>query len=177
MRLGIYPGKFNPFHWAHFTTAQYALKDAKLDLIFIQPTPNAPTDFTREKVQDYAPLVHRREMVRLGISSAPNMVMSDFEPRFDGVNFTSTMMRHLQFVFSKHEIVLVMGEDEFKILDTWKDGEFIKTFEICSVPRPEPTISSTKVRELIRAKEETLSLIRPEVREYIDKHRLYLQDE
>jgi len=143
---------------------------------------------------------YRLEMTRLAFSSFATV--SDYEIKKEGRSFTVDTLRYLRESFPSDELYMLVGEDMFLSLDSWKaPDEIMKLATIVALRRKggdlrvlegaaedykarysakimiiedEPMeVSSTQIRNLIAAGEDADRLLPEGVSEYIKENNLY----
>src|SRR5688572_1661069 len=127
MRIGLYPGSFNPVHIGHMVIAGYMAEFAGLDEVWMIVSPRNPLKLTHDMLQDY----HRLELVKLAIGDNKKIRASDVEFKLTKPNYTINTIQHLQEKFPSDEFVLILGEDNLPVFDKWKDYESI--LKLCMV--------------------------------------------
>ena len=61
---------------------------------------------------------------------------SDFEFHLPRPSYTANTLRELQKAYPQHEFTLIIGEDNIRIFDQWREKEFIlENFRIFVYPR------------------------------------------
>lgn len=119
MKIGIYPGSFNPVHIGHMVIAGYMAEFADLDEVWMVVSPRNPLKITTDMLQDY----HRLDLVKLAIGDNKKIKASDVEFRLSKPNYTIQTIQHLKEKFPSHDFVLILGEDNLPTFDQWKDYE------------------------------------------------------
>jgi nicotinate-nucleotide adenylyltransferase len=191
MRVGLFGGSFDPVHDAHVALAQTALEQLHLDeLRWI------PVGHPWQKTRRLASAADREAMVRLAIAGEPRFVLDRSELRRRGVSYTLDTVRELAAAAPGDERVLILGQDQYASLHTWRDwrellglvtlaianrpgAELTVTPQIAqvahqTVPLPMMDISSTEVRRRVAAGEPIAGLVPDPVARYIEQRRLYL---
>jgi nicotinate-nucleotide adenylyltransferase len=119
MRIGLYPGSFNPVHIGHMVIAGYMAEFAGLDEIWMVVSPRNPLKQTQDMLQDY----HRLELVKLAIGDNKKIRASDVEFKLSKPSYTIHTVQHLKEKFPGDEFVLIVGEDNLQSFDKWKEHE------------------------------------------------------
>jgi nicotinate-nucleotide adenylyltransferase len=191
MKVGLYFGTFNPIHIGHLIIANHMAEFSDLDQIWMVVTPHNPLKTKNTLLDDYK----RLEMVFQATENYPKIKPSDVEFRLPQPNYTVNTLAHLQEKYPQHEFSLIMGEDNLNSLHKWKNydvilqhhdvyvyprisGESINPeFEIHPkihrIDAPVVEISSTFIRESIKAGKNVRALLPEAVWQYVDYNNLY----
>ena len=189
-RIGLFGGSFDPVHNAHVALARLALDQLKLDEVRWIPV-GQPWQKSRH-LSDGA---DREAMVRLAIAGEPRFVVDRTVLRRRGVSFTLDTVRELAAAEPDAEWVLILGQDQYAGLHTWRDWRELVakvTLAVANRPDAEPAvnaqiaraphqivklpmidISSTDIRRRVAAGEPIAGLVPETVARYIERRRLY----
>ena len=192
-KVGLFGGSFNPPHLAHRALARVARDTLGLDELRWLPA-GAPW---QKPAQDLAPAADRAAMVRLLLAEEPGMQLDERELHRAGPSYTRDTVAELRQEQPGAELWLVIGQDQYANLATWRDAaqwRALVRFAVAArdgqpprpptgwdasnhqrvvLPLPEHPISATRIRQMIAAGQPVSSLVGPEVARYIDQHRLY----
>ncbi len=199
MRIGIYGGTFSPVHVGHVEGAKYARERLELDTILMIPTSISP----HKELPPGTPTPQQRlTMLQLALQGEEGIQVSDLELVRGGVSYTWQTLTALRQQYPRDDFFLIMGDDMFLSIDTWKEphiiyqeatlavlcrgGDWEKAKEKAAtmteqgvrvqlLENPVTEISSTQLRRLLafRCAEDYL----PEgVADYIRKCGLYCRD-
>jgi nicotinate-nucleotide adenylyltransferase len=189
-RIGLFGGTFDPVHNAHVALARLALVELHLDELRW-----VPTGQPWQKARTITPAEHREAMVRLAMEGEPRFVLERCEIERSGPSYTLDTVRDLQAALPGATWYLVIGQDQYAGLHTWKhwqellgrvtlavanrsgvapklDAQVLR-FAHTTVPLPMMDISSTDIRTRVAAGQGIADLVPAEVARYIDRHRLY----
>jgi nicotinate-nucleotide adenylyltransferase len=191
MKIGLYFGTFNPIHMGHLIIANHFAEHTSLEQIWMVVTPHNPLKKKETLLDDY----QRLQLVTLATEDYPKIKASDIEFKLSQPNYTVNTLAHLQDKFPQHEFSLIMGEDNLKSLQKWKNYEVIlQNHEVYVYPRislgaenltfkdnpkihfvtaPIVEISSTFIRGNIKKNKNVQPLLPSKVWEYIDHNNLY----
>ena len=191
MRVGLFGGSFDPVHNAHVALARTALDQLRLDELRWLPV-GQPW----QKARRLASADDREAMVRLAIAGEPRFVLDRSELRRRGVSYTLDTVRELVAAAPDDERVLILGQDQYASLHTWRDWRELLglvTLAIANRPGavltvnpqiarvahqtvllPMMDISSTEVRRRVAAGESIADLVPEAVAGYIEQRRLYV---
>ncbi len=189
-RVGLFGGSFDPVHNAHVALARLALEQLQLDEVRWIPA-GQPWQKTRVLTSG----ADREAMVRLAVAGESRFVVDRSELRRRGVSYTLDTVRELAAAEPGTEWVLILGQDQYVSLHTWRDWRELVamvTLAIATRPDAQPAandqiakvphhmvnlpmmdISSTEVRRRVAAGESIATLVPPAVASYIERRQLY----
>lgn len=186
-RIGIYGGSFDPIHLGHLIIAQTFVEQCFLDKCYLVPTKVSP--FKTDSVSFFSD-VDRLKMLELSIANNPKFELSTFEINNPEVSYTINTVNHFKHNFPTSELYMLIGFDQAINFDKWKDYEKIRAlakvvvaqryslsepgqnnlktnFEFILLDNPLIEISSTLIRDKIKAKKSIRYLVTDEVWNYI----------
>lgn len=191
MKIGLFFGTFNPIHVGHLIIANHMAEHSDLDQIWMVITPHSPFKEKASLLSDY----DRLHMVHLATEGYDKIHPSDIEFKLPQPNYTVHTLAHLSEKFPQHEFALIMGEDNLKSLPKWKNYEMIvEHYPLYVYPRiseyetpeslethpnikkiqaPIVELSSTFIRNNIKAGKNIQPMLAPKVWEYIDHNLFY----
>lgn len=191
MKIGLYFGTFNPIHIGHLIIANHLLENSNLDEVWMVVTPHNPHKRKASLLEDY----HRLHMIHLATETYDKIKPSDIEFKLPQPNYTINTLVHLKEKFPKNDFCLIMGEDNLKSLNRWKNYEMIlKDYTIYVYPRisefeipeefvnhpkihkvdaPIIELSSTFIRNSIKEGKNIRPMLSDKVWEYIDHNLFY----
>ncbi len=190
MRIGLFGGSFDPVHNAHVALAQTALDHLQLDEVRWIPA-GQPWQKTRR----LAPAADREAMVALAIQAEPRFTLERCELQRSGANYTLDTVRELQAAQPGAQWFLIIGQDQYAGLHTWRDWHELLGLVTLAVAKrpgaPAPSnpdvmrvahrevalpmmdISSTDIRQRIAEGRGFTGMVPAAVARYIDQHHLY----
>lgn len=197
-RVGLFGGTFDPVHTAHVALAHAALNAFDLDEVRWIPT-GQPWQKLLPGGWTITDAKHREAMVRLAIEGEPRFKLDRIEIERSGPSYTLDTVRALVAAEPGTEWVLIIGQDQYAGLHTWRDWPVllglvtlavanrpgpvrqpdpeVQAFAHKAVPLPMLDISSTAIRDDVAAAQDitrlVLPLVPPSVARYIESHRLY----
>lgn len=155
MKIALYLGSFNPFHNGHLECIKCALDDFKMDKVVIVPTMQNP--WKKEKVLDIderSDIIVRTLLYNYFKHEGPvhiNLIEKELIPPY----YSYATLHALKNKYCNDEVFVLCGEDTIKDIPNWMHGGVIlQDYNFLIVDRPENSISSTKIRELVRNKED-----------------------
>lgn len=201
MRIGIYGGSFNPVHLGHKHLADTMCEKLRLDKCIIMPAFVSP--FKTDKKSSVT-AQDRFRMCELAFSEEMYEV-SDLEIAKNETSYTVNTLTALKEQYPDDELFLIIGSDMLLSFDRWyRWQDILKLATLCAVSRCDDdplqeledfaethlrkegnvlilpfsplVVSSTLLREKIRNKEDTSAFLHTAVKDYIDKHNLYIEE-
>ena len=196
MRIGILGGTFNPPHLGHLICAQEAYLQLGLDRVTLIPARIPP----HKPVEEEPGPEHRLEFCRLAVQWDDRFDVSDLEIARKGPSYTVDTLEELHSSAPEHELFLIVGGDIAAGLPSWREPERVLSLATLAVAKrrgtsraavddalgalrggerarffrmPQIAISSTLLRDRVRAKEPIRFYVPDPVIEYIDHHNLY----
>ncbi|MCR4439217.1 MAG: nicotinate-nucleotide adenylyltransferase [bacterium] len=193
MRLGLFGGTFDPIHLAHLILADWVREEEKLDRVLFVPADTPPHKVHRT----LSPPWQRLAMVRLATADCPFFEVPDLEIRRGGVSYTIDTVLAVRELYGlgSDQLFLIAGSDSLHEMDSWREPERI--FAECRVvvvrrpgfdPAEAPPqfaakaklskaplveISSSQIRERVRAGKSIRYLVPAGVERFIVEHGLY----
>lgn len=123
MKLAFFGGSFNPPHNGHLALALILRERFSPDKLLLSVSKN-PLKSAFEIADE-----HRLAMTRLladELNATGNIAeVSDWELRRSAPSYTIETLEHLEQVYPQAEILLAIGEDNFRTFSTWKRYEEI----------------------------------------------------
>lgn len=191
MKIGLYFGTFNPIHVGHLTIANHLAEHSDLDQVWFVVTPQSPFKKKSSLLDNH----QRLEMVYRATKDYSKLRPSDIEFGLNQPNYTIDTLTYLHEKFPEHEFALIMGEDNLKSFHKWKNYELIlenhyiyvyprltkdKTtskFEdhpkVFNISAPIMELSSTFIRQEIKAGNNIRPMLPENVWEYLDEMNFY----
>jgi len=189
-RIGLFFGTFDPIHNGHLKIAKYITEEKLTDEVWLVVTPENPIKL-KSKISSFN---HRFNMVKIATEKYRNILPSDLEINLKKPNYTIDTLEYISNKLKDIEFSLIIGEDNYKIFDTWKDyKKILSNYKIFIYPRkgtlkespyiinqnamyiggPRIDLSSTNIRNIVSKKSEPKDLISIKVMEYITCNKLY----
>lgn len=192
-RIGLLGGSFDPPHLAHLSLAQTALHSLQLDEVWWLPAGQPWQKAGREMASG----AHRAAMVRLLIAEEPRFHLDERELHRPGPTYTVDTVRECRAQQPEAEFFLILGQDQYGRLDTWRDWQRMVaevTLAVaarggeqptpCAVlaghphrlevlPLPDIPVSSSALREALARGDDVSPMVGQAVASYIARHHLY----
>lgn len=134
MTIGILGGSFNPVHIGHLMLASYMQQFGGLDEVWLTLSPLNPL---KADSTELIPDLMRLKMLEIAIGSTKGLQVCDYELSMPRPSYTINTLRYLAKRYPRHTFKLIIGSDNWKIFDQWKDHEAILSdFGVIVYPRP-----------------------------------------
>ncbi|MCC6142942.1 MAG: nicotinate (nicotinamide) nucleotide adenylyltransferase [Candidatus Hydrogenedentes bacterium] len=192
-RIGIFGGTFDPIHQTHIDIARAALAQGPLDsvLFVVAALPPHKRDEVAAAAED------RYDMVAAALAKEPGLEPSRIEIERNGPSYTVDTLARLRADDPDSVFFLILGEDSLVDFPRWHAPARILEFaSLLIVPRPEShadtpqwirdhcrylhfaerALSSTEVRERLRAGSKLDGVVPEAVQQIIRARGLYRAD-
>ena len=137
MRIAIFGGSFNPVHTGHAMIASEVAQLECVDQVWMMVSPRNPLKIDSELM----PEEERLKLVRLVAEESDGVVGSDFEFSLPRPSFTYNTLCRLKEAYPEHEFRLLIGSDNWKIFDQWRESEkIISEFGVIIYQRPDAKV-------------------------------------
>ncbi len=181
IRTGIFGGSFNPIHKGHISLARQLRQKAGLDEVWLMVSPQNPLKASADLLDDKI----RMQMARLAVEGEEGIIASDYEMHLPKPSYTWNTLQALNKDYPDREFVLMIGGDNWQLFDKWYHADDIrKNYQIIVYPRRGfeggidgldlIDISSTEIRERIKAGKGIKRLVPKAVADYITINKLYV---
>lgn len=190
-RVAIFSGSFNPIHIGHLAVANYVCEYEEVDELWFVLSPQNPLKQGRQQLADS----HRLAMIKHAIEGYAHFKCCDVELHLPRPSYTIRTLETLKEQYPDCRFVLLIGADNWDLIDCWKESQrIINEFGLIVYPRkgygaglsgkphlpsvkvsraPELEVSSTFVREAIRAGKDIRYFLPEKVYAYIQKNHCY----
>lgn len=176
--VAVFGGSFDPPHLGHVLAATWALSTAALDELVVIPA------FDHAFDKALTPFPHRLRMAELAFAPLRAARVSDLEARLGGESYTVRTLEHLRAERPGVRLRLLVGTDLVDQIPRWHEGHRIPALcDLLIVGRGGydrgtddllmPAVSSTDVRERLRAGRGADALVPRAVLAYAAEHGLY----
>jgi len=187
MNIGLYFGSFNPIHTGHLIIANHIVEHSELDKVWFVLSPHNPLKSEHSLLNEY----DRLHLAELAISDNPKFRVSNVEFHLPKPSYTIDTLTYLKEKFPLEHFFVIMGSDSYQNLPRWKNYEkILEYYQIIVYNRPglevkglRPgvtvmdapllEISSTYIREEIKAGRSIRYLVPDKVADYITDNRYY----
>lgn len=181
MKVGILLGSFNPIHMGHLHMATSALNLELVDEVVFVPSVQNPW-----KDKYSADFRNRCFMISLAIDDMEHCSLSSIDYRNTEPYYSANTLRLLKEEYPEDDLYLIVGLDIVNDIKNWNEGDWIlDNFKLITVARngyldsgiPDIQktldISSTEIRELIKARKQIYPLVPKVISQYIKRYNLY----
>lgn len=199
MKIGIMGGTFDPIHNGHLMLGEYAYREFFLDEIWFMPNGNPPhkSDDTIESQTK-----NRVEMVKRAIVGKEYFSLQLYEVENKEVNYSYKTMEYFKKVYPEHTFYFIIGADSLFSIEKWVHPELLLhdcvvlaafrdekgTEEMISkiqylnekynadirlLNTPNVDISSSDIREKIKAGISIREMVPEAVLDYIEEKQLF----
>lgn len=189
MKIGLFFGSFNPIHTGHMVLANYMLEFTELERIWFVVTPHNPLKQKSSLLADN----HRLALVRAAIGENTKYKASNIEFGLPQPSYTVNTLAYIGEKFPNDEFALIMGSDNLESLNKWKNyevildrykiyvyprpgsagGDFAKHKNVVMTDAPLMDISSTMIREGIKAKKNMQYFLPEGAWKYLEEMHFY----
>ena len=136
MKIGIYGGSFNPIHFGHIGLAKWVIENTNLEEVWMMISPNNPLKDKSILADEQERLAAAKEAIGDGLLGNKTMrqeseetkgriIVSDFEFHLPRPTYTANTLRALAKEYPEHEFTLIIGEDNLRIFDQWREYQYI----------------------------------------------------
>ncbi|HEY2042677.1 MAG TPA: nicotinate-nucleotide adenylyltransferase [Jatrophihabitans sp.] len=189
-RVGIMGGTFDPIHHGHLVAASEVADLFELDEVVFVPTGQPWQKAERE----VSTAEHRYLMAVVATASNPRFWVSRVDIDRPGPTFTVDTVRDIAAIRPDAELFFITGADALQAILSWKDaeelfamchfvgvtrpgyylsGDHLPSESVTLLDVPAMAISSSAVRERVRAERPVWYLVPDGVVQYIAKLGLY----
>jgi len=191
MKVGLFFGTFNPIHIGHLIMANYMAEFSDLDEVWFVITPMSPFKKKQTLLENY----HRLSIANIAVENFPKLKTCNIEFKLPQPNYTIDTLVNLVEKYPHNQFCLIMGEDNLKGFQKWKNFETIlQNYELYVYPRisegktahqflshpkihsvnaPIVQVSSTFIRKSISEKKDISAMLPTNVWKYIDEMNFY----
>lgn len=189
-QIGLFFGSFNPIHMGHLIIAEFMVSRTSLDQVWFVVSPQNPFKTQASLARD----TDRLQMVRLAIEENPKLKASNIEFSLPKPSYTIDTMTYLHEKYPQHHFSLIMGADNLKSIDKWKNADLLlKRYDIHVYQRrgtrldkqalskgkihtydvPLLDLSATMIRQSIKDKLSIRYMVPEAVFDFLSGSRLY----
>ena len=193
MNIGVCGGTFDPFHRGHLDPVLAIRSEMSWDRVMYIPAWRQPFKADRDSASGY----HRFSMAVLATQKDDSLYVSPIELERGGTSYTVDTLQILHSMYPGATFDWIIGDDNTAQLTSWKDPD--RLFKLARFvvlarggPAPAPDlarraaagriiyaendailISSTDIRNRVRAGQSIDAFVDPQVSRYIHHYGLY----
>jgi nicotinate-nucleotide adenylyltransferase len=189
MKIGLFFGSFNPVHIGHMAIANYMVEFSDLDQIWFIVSPHNPLKEKKSLLGEH----HRLQLLKEAIGDDKRFKASNIEFKLPQPSYTIHTLAYLSEKFPEKKFVLIIGSDNLRNFNKWKNHEeILRQYQLYVYPRsgyspsadetkmvgkwldaPLMEISSTFIRESIRNKKNVRHFLSESVYRYLTEMHFY----
>lgn len=189
MKIGLFFGSFNPIHQGHLIVANVIVENSDLDRVWFVVSPQNPFKSSKSLLSEY----ERLDLVREAVYDNDNLDVTDIEFKMPKPSYTIDTLAYLTDKYPSYEFSIIMGEDNLKGFNKWKNYEqILQDYNVIVYPRPgaqksdfhsHPSvrmvdsphveISATFIRKCLKEKKSVRYMVPDRVLELIESRKLY----
>jgi len=189
-RIALFGGSFDPVHMGHLLVAQAAREELELSRLFFIPAAQSPFKPDRKPTASS----ERLRLLRLALAGKTWCEVDEQEIKRGGISYTIDTARDYHRRFKDAGIFYLIGADNVAQLPKWREAaELARVLEFVVIPRPGQTdvpfpapfrgrmlkgfpfgVSSSQIRDRVKAGLPINQLVPAAVAEAIRNNRLYL---
>lgn len=186
--IGILGGSFNPVHIGHIMLASYLSQWKYVDKVWLTLSPRNPLKDSRSLIPD----MKRLAMLNMATKAIDGIETCDIELSMPRPSYTINTLDALRRRHPAKKFKLVIGSDNWRIFDQWRDWErILDEYGVIVYPRPgypiERTaidgmeiahapmvdLSSTFIRQAIAQNKDVRAFLPTGVYKYITDNKFY----
>lgn len=188
--IGLFFGSFNPIHIGHLIIANYMATRSSIDQVWLVVSPHNPLKDKKTLASNY----DRLHLVNLGIGDNDIIRSSSIEFNLPQPSYTINTLEYLKEKYPEKEFSLIMGGDNLKSLNKWKNYELLlRDYHIHVYNRPgydlgefqhhesvtvyedvpQMSISASYIRERIQQGQSIRYLVPEKVYSYLLDYNMY----
>lgn len=203
MQIGIFGGSFDPVHCGHLRVAEACRDGVPLERILFVPAAAQPL----KPHGPVASAEDRLHMLELAIEGRRGFAICPIEIERGGVSYTVETLRQLVDERPRDELFLILGADALGDLPNWREPDAIRRLarivvaerpgaspiepplrsrsgepspahhEVIHVPIDPLDVSSSEIRDRVARGESIEGRVPPAVAAYIERKRLYRDED
>ncbi len=145
--IGFFGGSFDPVHYGHLKMARAIKQELGLSQLFLMP---CKTPVHKNKL--HFSNQQRLKMLNLALLEFNELKIDTREMDRQSASYTIDTLKQIKAEYPDEKIFLIIGEDSFNTLETWKDySQFSNYAQLVVLPRPTYARGSTSCIDVIFA--------------------------
>ena len=176
MNIGIFGGSFNPIHSGHLAIARAALKQCRLDEVWLMVSPQNPLKQQSELLDDSL----RFEMAQKALEGINGVMACDYEFHLPKPSYTWNTLQNLSKDYPDHRFSLLIGGDNWAHFERWRHWkDILRNYDVVVYPRdnyygtidvPLLPVSSTEIRQKVGVGESIKGLVPDNIIPLVEKY-------
>ncbi len=139
MNIVVFGGSFNPIHTGHAMIASAVAQIDDVDQVWLMVSPQNPLKANDELLPEEL----RYKLAHLVAKECRSVVCSDFEFNLPRPSFTYNTLCRLKEAYPQHNFRLLIGSDNWKIFDRWRDWKnIISEYGVLVYQRPDAMVAA-----------------------------------
>ncbi|MCH5346671.1 MAG: nicotinate-nucleotide adenylyltransferase [Muribaculaceae bacterium] len=132
--IGILGGSYNPVHIGHLMLASYLTQFTNLQSVWLTLSPLNPL---KADSTELIPDVERLKMLTIATKDAVGIETCDIELSMPRPSYTINTLDFLKRRYPRRRFKLIIGSDNWKVFDRWRDHErILEEYGVIVYPRP-----------------------------------------
>ena len=195
-KIGLFGGSFNPPHLGHLHLAEVLQQTLMLDKVLLIPAKKPP----HKSDKAYAPAEDRLKMCQIMAETHDWLHTSDFELRQEQVSYTYYTAKYFKETYPDDKFFLLVGSDMLTSFTEWfRWQEILQMVSLACIAREQNeyenivpcaeklrqtgeiylvnaeifTVSSTKIRDMLRKNQNCSCYLPEKIVKYIKERNLY----
>ncbi len=174
--VGLFGGSFNPIHYGHVAIAQAVLKQCGLDEVWLMVSPQNPLKQQADLLDDGL----RLEMAQKALEGVEGVKACDYEFHLPKPSYTWNTLQHLSKDYPDCRFYLLIGGDNWAHFERWRHWkDILRQYDVIVYPRdqyqgtvdvPLLPVSSTEIRQRVRAGESIKGLVPDQIISDVEKN-------
>ena len=175
--IAIFGGSFNPIHTGHIALAQAVQKQCGLDEVWLMVSPQNPL---KRNDSDLLDDHLRLQIAQKALEDVEGVKACDYEFSLPKPSYTWNTLQHLSKDYPEDTFMLLIGGDNWAHFHRWRHwNDILWHHDIIVYPRDEYRgtidvpllpISSTEIRQRVRAGESIKGLVPESVEHLIEQY-------
>jgi nicotinate-nucleotide adenylyltransferase len=184
MEIGLFGGSFDPPHVGHQNVTAQLLQKKVVGEVWYVPVKHH--HFGKKVLDDN----HRVKMLELILQ--PSTRIETYELEKEGISYSFDTLEFLSQKYPDHHFSWIIGSDNLPTFHRWMDVHpMLLKYRFYVYPRagfpftplyegmvplkdfPEVDVTSTEIRQLLKAGQSIIDLVDPQIEQYIMEHQLY----
>ncbi len=167
-KIGLLFGIFNPVHNGHIDVGEIVMKEINFDEVWYLVTPF----YNKKPENNLIKYSERINILNIATKNHPNLIVKDFEKKMSPPYYTIQTLNFLKKFNNSFSII--MGEDNFNNIETWKECEkILEEYKIIVYPRKNSSVKNNyqKSKSIIKIKNNFINVSSSYIVENFNNYR------